>query len=281
MIKKITPDEVKILSQYIYSISGIHLDEKKTYLIETRLKDLLETEGCNSYGELYYKSKKDAGKTIERKIIDAITTNETLFFRDNSPFEMFKYKIMPELIDRRTARSSGTMPITIRIWSAACSTGQEIYSLAIILRELLPDIKKYNIKLLGTDISDEAIAKASYGHYNKFEIERGLDKDKLQRYFILDNNNWKIRDDIRAMVMFQKFNLMSSFAGIGKFDIVFCRNVAIYFNTEDRRKLFDKISTVLEPDGYLIIGATESLTGINQKFEPQRHLRSIFYTPKY
>lgn len=281
MIKKITPDEVKILSQYIYSISGIHLDEKKTYLIETRLKDLLETEGCNSYGELYYKSKKDAGKTIERKIIDAITTNETLFFRDNSPFEMFKYKIMPELIDRRTARSSGTMPITIRIWSAACSTGQEIYSLAIILRELLPDIKKYNIKLLGTDISDEAIAKASYGHYNKFEIERGLEKDKLQRYFILDNNNWKIRDDIRAMVMFQKFNLMGSFAGIGKFDIVFCRNVAIYFNTEDRRKLFDKISTVLEPDGYLIIGATESLTGINQKFEPQRHLRSIFYTPKY
>jgi chemotaxis protein methyltransferase CheR len=279
-MKKITPDEVRLLSQYIYSISGIYLDEKKTYLIEMRLKDLVETENCSSYGELYHKAKFDPSRTIERKIIDAITTNETLFFRDNSPFDMFKYKIMPELIDRRSARSSGIMPVTIRIWSAACSTGQEIYSLAIILKELLPDMKKYNIKMLGTDISDEAIAKASYGHYNKFEMERGLDKDKIQRYFSQNNNTWKIRDDIRAMALFQKINLMGSFAGIGKFDIVLCRNVAIYFNAEDRRKLFDKIADVLEPDGYLIIGATESLTGINQRFEPQRHLRSVFYKLK-
>ena len=280
-MKKITPDEVKILSQYIYSISGIHLDDKKTYLIETRLKDILDSEEFNSYGELYYKAKTDCSRTIERKIIDAITTNETLFFRDNLPFDMFKFKIMPDLIDKRTAVSSGIIPITIRIWSAACSTGQEIYSLAIILKELLPDMKRYNIKLLGTDISDEALSKASYGHYNKFEIERGLDKDKLQRYFTLNHNNWKIRDDIRAMAVFQKFNLMSPFSGIGKFDIIFCRNVAIYFNNEGRKKLFDKIADILEPDGYLIIGATESLTGISQRFEPQRHLRSVFYKRKY
>jgi chemotaxis protein methyltransferase CheR len=280
-MKKITPDEVKILSQYIYSISGIHLDDKKTYLIETRLKDLLEAEECNSYGEIYYKAKTDRDRTIERRIIDAITTNETLFFRDNSPFDMFKYKIIPELIDRRTATTAGIMPVTLRIWSAACSTGQEIYSMAIILKELLTNMKKYNIKLLGTDISDEAIAKASYGHYNKFEIERGLDKEKLQRYFTLNHDKWKIRDDIRAMAVFQKFNLMSSFSGIGKFDVVFCRNVAIYFNNEDRKKLFDKIADVLEPDGYLIIGATESLSGISQRFEPQRHLRSVFYKRRY
>jgi chemotaxis protein methyltransferase CheR len=277
---KITPDEVKILSQYIYSISGIFLDDKKTYLIETRLKDILETERCNSYGELYYKAKADSGRTIERKIIDAITTNETLFFRDSSPFEMFKYKIMPELIDRRSA-DAGVLPIPIRIWSAACSTGQEIYSLAIILKELLPNLKKYNIKLLGTDISDEAIAKASYGHYNKFEIDRGLDKEKMQRYFSQNNNSWKIRDDIRAMVVFQKINLINSLTGLGKFDVVLCRNVAIYFNNEDRKKLFDKIAGVLEPDGYLIIGSTESLTGVSSRFEPQRHLRSVFYKVKY
>jgi chemotaxis protein methyltransferase CheR len=279
-MKKITPDEVKILSQYIYSISGISLDDKKTYLIETRLKDLLETERCNSYGELHYKAKTDFSKTIERKIIDAITTNETLFFRDNTPFDLFKFKIMPDLIDKRTTPSSNLMPIPIKIWSAACSTGQEIYSLAIILKELLSNIKKYNIKLLGTDISDEAIAKASYGQYNKFEIERGLDKDKLQRYFSQTPNSWKIRDDIRAMVVFQKINLMDTFVGIGKFDIIFCRNVAIYFNYEDRKKLFDKIAGVLASDGYLIIGSTESLTGINQRFEPQRHLRSVFYKLK-
>jgi len=279
-MKKITPDEVKIFSQYIYSISGISLDDKKTYLIETRLKDLLEVENCNSYSELYYKAKADLRKTIERKIIDAVTTNETLFFRDNSPFEMFRHKLMPELIDRRNGRASGSIPIMIRIWSAACSTGQELYSLAIILKELLPNINKYNIKLIGTDISDEAIAKASYGHYNKFEIERGLDKDKMQRYFMQNNNSWKIRDDIRAMVVFQKINLMNPFLGLGKFDIIFCRNVAIYFNNEDKKKLFEKIAGVMEPDGYLVIGATESLTGISQRFEPQRHLRSVFYKLK-
>jgi chemotaxis protein methyltransferase CheR len=278
-MNKITPDEVKILSQYIYSISGIFLDDKKTYLIETRLKDLVETEKCKSYGELCFKAKTDAGRTIERKIINAITTNETLFFRDNSPFDLVRYKIMPELIDKRMA-SSGGRPMPIRIWSAACSTGQEVYSLAIVLKELLPNLKKYNIKLLGTDISDEAIAKASYGHYNKFEIDRGLDKEKMQRYFTQNQNSWKIRDDIRAMVLFQKINLMNSLAGVGKFDIILCRNVAIYFNTEDRKKLFEKIAGVLEPDGYLIIGSTESLTGITQRFEPQRHLRSVFYRIK-
>ena len=144
--------------------------------------------------------------------------------------------------------------ITIKIWSAACSTGQEIYSLAIILKELLKDLNKYNLRLLGTDISDEAVARASYGRYNKFEIERGLDKSKLMMYFNQNSNYWKIRDDIRAMVMFKKMNLMEPFAGLGKFDIIFCRNVAIYFNLEDRKRLFERIAGVMEPDGYRING---------------------------
>jgi chemotaxis protein methyltransferase CheR len=172
------------------------------------------------------------------------------------------------------------MPINIRIWSAACSTGQEIYSLAIILKELIPDQKKYRIKLLGTDISDDAVAQASYGKYNRFEIERGLEKDQLQKYFVSNGSSWKIRDDIRAMAVFQKRNLMEPFTGIGQFDVVFCRNVAIYFSIEDRKRLFDKIAGVMAPDGYLVIGSTESLTGICPQFEPQRHLRSVFYTLK-
>ena len=233
-----------------------------------------------SFIELYQKAKADPTKSIERMVIDAVTTNETLFFRDNSPFELFRHKIMPELIDRRTASSTGNFPVSIKIWSAACSTGQEIYSIAIILKELLPDLKKYDIKLLGTDISDEAIAKASYGRYNKFEIERGLDKDRLQRYFNPNSNYWRIRDDIRAMAVFRKFNLMEPFLGFGKFDVIFCRNVAIYFNLEDRIRLFEKMAGVMEPDGYLIIGSTESLTGICPLFEPQRHLRSVFYQLK-
>ncbi len=277
---KVTPNEIKVFTKYIYDISGIYLDEKKAYLLETRLKMIIENEGISSYLELYQRAKTDSSRKLEKKIIDAVTTNETLFFRDKTPFDMFRHKVMPELIDKRAAQTSGLMPINLRIWSAACSTGQEIYSLAIILKELLPDRKKYNIRLLGTDISDEAVAKASYGKYNKFEIERGLDKENLQRYFLPNENSWKIKDDIRAMAVFQKRNLMEPFTGIGRFDVIFCRNVAIYFSIEDRKKLFEKIASVLAPDGYLIIGSTESLTGICPMFEPQRHLRAVFYQLK-
>ena len=146
---KITPNEIKLISKYIYDISGITLDEKKVYLIETRLKMIIENEGISSYQELYQRAKSDRSKLLERKIIDAVTTNETLFFRDNSPFEMFKHKVMPDLIDKRTAQTSGHLPINLKIWSAACSTGQEIYSLAIILKELLPNLKNYLFVISG------------------------------------------------------------------------------------------------------------------------------------
>ncbi|MEA2103015.1 MAG: protein-glutamate O-methyltransferase CheR, partial [Thermodesulfobacteriota bacterium] len=205
------------------------------------------------------------------------TTNETLFFRDNSPFEMLQHKVVPDIIDRRESKAG---PTKIRIWSAACSTGQEIYSIAITLKELLPDMKGYRISLLGTDISDAAVAQASYGKYNKFEIERGLSMDKLKKYFTPDGNTWKVKDEIRAMASFKKLNLMEPFSGLGKFDIIFCRNVAIYFSLEDRKKLFNKIADMLEPDGFLIIGSTESLTGISDRFAPQRHIRAIFYQLK-
>ena len=276
-MSKLSPEEFSLISKYVYDISGISLEQSKTYLIETRIGPLLAEFGCASFKDLYQKAKTDTKKSVERKIIDAISTNETLFFRDTGPFDVLQHKVIPDLIDRRTARSSGILPTPIRIWSAASSTGQELYSIAIVLKELLPDMKKYNIRLFGTDISDAAVAKASYGKYNKFEIERGLSPEKLRKYFTLDGNSWKVKDEIRAMASFRKLNLMLPFAGLGKFDIVFCRNVAIYFAMEDRKKLFDKIAGVLEKDGYLIIGSTESLTGICPRFAPQRHVRSIYY----
>jgi len=277
---KITPDEFKLIAKYIYDISGIALDQGKAYLFETRLGSILQEFGCSSFKDLYFKAKADASKAIERKIIDAISTNETMFFRDTGPFELLRHKILPDLVDRQSAKSSGRLPTSIRIWSAACSTGQEVYSIAIVLKELLPDLSKYNIKLLGTDISDAAIAQSSYGAYNQFEIDRGLAQDKLLKYFSRNGDNWKIRDEIRAMAQFRKLNLMLPLIGLGKFDIVLCRNVAIYFNLDDKKKLFDKIADILEPDGYLIIGSTESLTGISPRFDPKRYLRSIFYQLK-
>ena len=277
---KVTTDDIKAISKYILDISGIDLDESKAYLIETRLGRLIKKYECSSYRELCSKAKTNSNKTIENKIIDAISTNETLFFRDTGPFEVLQHKILPDLIDTRTEKASGLLPIPIRIWSAACSTGQETYSIAIVLKELLPDLKKYNVKLLGTDISDSAIGQASYGTYNKFEIERGLSKEKLQKYFIPNGGNWKISHEIRGMVSFAKQNILKPFLGLGKLDIIFCRNVAIYFNLEERKKLFENLASVLEPDGFLIIGSTESLTGICPIFEPKKYLRTIYYQLK-
>lgn len=271
---KISRDEIKLFAKYIYEISGINIELSKAYLLETRLGRILQAEKCDSFSDFYHKAKKDLSKRLEKLIVDAITTNETLFFRDTGPFELLKHKILPEVIDRRTSKFAGNK---IRIWSSACSTGQEVFSIAIILTELLGPGHSFNVQLLGTDLSDAAIKQASYGVYNKFEIERGLPQKRLQRYFIPSGGDWKIKDEIRSVVSFRKMNLMQPFTGMGKFDIIFCRNVAIYFTLEDRKKLFDKIADTLEPQGYLIIGSTESLTGVCPRFVPKRHLKSIFY----
>ncbi len=276
---KIQPHELKTISQYIHAVSGIYLDQSKSYLFETRLGSIAESLGCKSFQELYNKARTDSSKAIERQIIDAISTNETLFFRDRSPFELLQHKILPEIIDARTP-ASPQLKTTVKIWSAAASTGQELYSIAITIKELIKDPAKYQFTLLGTDISDTALAQASYGKYNRFEIERGLDQRYLQRYFTPFGDSWKIKDEIRAMVSFRKHNLMQPFTGLGKFDVIFCRNVAIYFTLEDRKALFNRLADNLAEDGFLVIGSTESLTGVCQRFVPKRHLRTIFYQKK-
>ena len=274
---KIEADEFKVFAQYIRTVCGLVLDESKAYLIETRLSGLAQDNGCSTFSELYYKARSDLSKALPRQIIDAITTNETLFFRDSAPFEMLQYKILPELIDRRKKKAYSTAPLSLRIWSAACSTGQELYSIAIILKEMLGDVSQYNLRLLGTDISNRAVAQASRGIYNKTEMDRGLPVGKLERYFSSFETGWKINDEIRAMVTFSTINLLEDFSRLGRFDIIFCRNVAIYFSDQDKAILYQHMAAALEPDGYLIIGATESLTNVSSLLVPQRHLRSVFY----
>ncbi|MBU1345155.1 MAG: protein-glutamate O-methyltransferase CheR [Proteobacteria bacterium] len=273
---KITPEEFKIFSKYILDISGIALDVGKEYLIETRLNPLVNKLECTSYSQLLQKAKADFKKTIENEIIDAISTNETYFFRDKSPFELLQHKIFPDLIDKRSKTSPSSKP-SIRLWSAANSTGQEIYSIAMTLIEMGVTPDKYNIRLFGTDISDAAIAQASYGSYNKFEVARGLDPRRLLRYFEPKEDRYKIKDEVRVMAQFKKMNLMKPFIGLGKFDIILCRNVMIYFTSEDRRKIYHNISKVLEPDGYLMIGSTESLVNDIDLFASKKYLNSVFY----
>ncbi len=273
---KVTPEEFKQFSKYILDISGIALDVGKEYLLETRLNPLISKYNCSSYAQLLQKSRTDFKKEIENEIIDAISTNETYFFRDKSPFELLQHKIFPDLIDKRMKDNPSAKP-SIRLWSAANSTGQEIYSIAMSLIEMGVTPDKYNIMLFGTDISDAAIAQASYGLYNKFEVARGLDQRRLARYFDKKDDRYKIKDEVRVMAQFKKMNLMKPFIGIGKFDIVLCRNVMIYFTSEDRRRIYTNISKVMEPDGYLLIGSTESLVNDVDLFTSKKYLNSVFY----
>lgn len=167
---KLLPEERLAVAQYIHSICAITLDQSKDYLIEGRLSGLMEEIRCPGFTELVSRAKSDPNGTIKRRIIDEITTGETLFFRDSSPFDLLRFKIIPELVDRRR---KGGLNIPIRIWSAACSTGQEIYSIAMVLRELLGDLRGYNIRMVGTDISDQAVARASQGVFSQIEMGSG------------------------------------------------------------------------------------------------------------
>ena len=263
-----------VWSRYIQEICGIHLDESKGYLVETRLGGLLSEAGAANFSELFHKTQADATRKLRTKIIEAITTNETSFFRDTSPFELLRHKLLPELIDRRS-RQGARVPI--RIWSAACSTGQEAYSTAIVLRELIGDLARFDIRILGTDISNKVVAQASYGEYNRLELERGLPPETLTRHFTASGNRWKIRDEIRALATFRTMNLLEPFSFPQPFDIIFCRNVAIYFTEPDKTRLFRNLAKYLARDGALIIGSTESISGLCPELEPKRYLRSVFY----
>jgi len=274
---RLLPNERAGVLDFIYTISGIALDSSKEYLVESRLSALMDEIRCASFSELVRRAQSESGGVLKRRIIDGITTNETLFFRDSSPFDLLRHKILPDLIDHRAGRGVKT---PLRIWSAACSTGQEPYSVAMVLKEVLGDLSRYDIRLLGTDISDQAIARASRAVYSQNEMERGLAASVRSKYFVPHANGWQVRDDIRAMASFRRLNLMENFAFLGRFDIVFCRNVAIYFNDKDRASLFSRIERCLEPDGYLIIGSTELLKDICPQFEPKQYLRSVFYQVK-
>ena len=273
---QVTPDEFKVLARLVDDLCGVVLDESKTYLIESRLSKVAQEAGCKNFSELYYKARYESDKVIQTKIIDAITTHETLFFRDTSPFEALQHKVLPELLD---AKSRTVTPKRLRIWSAACSTGQEPYSICIVLHQLLPDIATWDIKITATDISDAAVQQASIGRFRDTEIQRGMKSDLLDRYFTREPDAWKIKDEIRAMVAFKRLNLLDPFANSGPFDIIFCRNVAIYFNAMARRSLFERLIRELAPDGYLFVGSSESLTDLGPQFVPQHHCRAIFYQP--
>lgn len=273
---RITTQEMHDFSRYIAEISGIAIDPGKKYLLETRLQPLLAAQQCGSFYELLFSVRNVENSTLRSRLIDAIATNETYFFRDQTPFAILSYKILPEIIDRKR-RQNLPGKVQIRIWCAGCSTGQEVYSVIMAILETVPEIDKYDIRVLGTDISSRVIARASSGRYSQHELERGLPKGLLEKYFAEENGLWRVRDQVRMLASFSRLNLLDMFYGIGPFDVIFCRNVSIYFAEENKVELFKKIARLLDREGYLIVGGSESLSEIAPQFSCRRHLKGMFY----
>ena len=274
----LTTQDIDAVCGLVNDLCGVYLDESKAYLIEARLSELVKRSGCESYAEFARKARQDTDSTVRTKIVDAITTNETLFFRDISPFDALLNKVIPETIDSKTVTPFAKR---LRFWSAACSTGQEPYSIAMLLSEMLPDVHDWDINILGTDISDDATARASRGWYASHEIERGLSPARLHRFFQSENNGWKVKDSLRALCSFERRNLLDPDSARGKSDVIFCRNVAIYFTPEARKDLFLRLATALTPEGWLFVGSQESLRDLGPQFTPQQHCRAICYRPNF
>lgn len=273
---QVKPEEIPLVARLVRELCGLILDDTKGYLIETRLSALAEEAGCRTFAEFSQKVRLGADRQLASRLVDAITTQETLFFRDQSPFQALEYRILPEIVDA-TSRAGGAR--RIRIWSAACSTGQEPYSIGMALADFLPDIRTWDVQIRASDISNEAIRTASAGTYGKLAIDRGMKPDFLRKYFVEQANGWKINDEIRSLVAFERRNLLEPFSTIGPFDVIFCRNVAIYFDLETKRDLFCRLADRLTPSGYLIVGSAESLADLHPRFVPQHHCGAVLYQP--
>lgn len=264
MAPSITRQESQLLRDLIEQQSGIRLGEDKEYLLETRLPPLLREAACRSYGELCRKARTGTaeGRRLCRRVVDAVTTNETSWFRDGHPFRILRERILPELdreIDEGRRRK-------IRIWSAGCSTGQEPYSVALTALDFYrvrggDGVCRERVEILGTDISETVLAHAREAEYRELQVNRGLSAEHRERYFRQRGRSWRLVEAARDLVAFQVLNLRDPFRSLGPFDVVFFRNVAIYFSEEFRRAVLESIRGILAPGGYLLLGATESAAG--------------------
>jgi chemotaxis protein methyltransferase CheR len=231
---EIATREFGLLAGYIKDLTGIELDDSKRYFLESRIGPLLERHRCGNYADFHAKAKSDTTGFLREALIEAVTTHETSFFRDARPFELFGRVLLPRML-------AGDRERSIRIWSAACASGQEAYSLAMICLELLGDQAARQVQIMGTDISRESADFAAAGEYREFEVQRGLSPERLARHFVKVASGYAVNAPMRSLVRFRVGNLLRS-DGIGPFDVIFCRNVAIYFSQEDRKRLYANLA---------------------------------------
>jgi chemotaxis protein methyltransferase CheR len=265
----VTPLDYEFLRKLLKERSGLILSADKQYLVESRLTPLARKAGVASLGELVGKLKANNERLIV-DVVEAMTTNESFFYRDKVPFDHFNSAIMPSLIAARAKERR------IRIWCAAASTGQEPYSLAMCLKEMKEKIAGWRVEILGTDLSTEVLEKSKAGVYSQFEVQRGLPIQMLVKYFAQTGDTWQISPEIRAMVQYRPLNLLADFNHLGGFDVVFCRNVLIYFDQPTKISVLNRIAKLLEPDGFLVLGAAETVVGLTDAFKPLPDRRGLY-----
>jgi chemotaxis protein methyltransferase CheR len=265
----VTPTEYEYLRKFLKDQSGLDLSADKQYLIESRLLPLARKAGISGIGELVQKLQSSSS-ALTTSVVEAMTTNETFFFRDKVPFDHFRDTIMPEVIKARAGRRS------VRIWCAAGSTGQEPYSLAMCLKEMGAALNGWRVEIVATDLSQEVLEKARAGIYSQFEVQRGLPIQMLVKYFKQAGETWQINPDVRAMVQHRQLNLLHDFSQLGTFDVIFCRNVLIYFDQDTKVSIFNRLARQIEPDGFLVLGAAETVVGLTDTFRPISDRRGLY-----
>jgi chemotaxis protein methyltransferase CheR len=265
-----TPLDYDFLRKLLKERSGLDLSADKQYLVESRLTPLARKAGLAGIPDLVQKIMKGGAETLTVEVVEAMTTNETFFFRDKTPFDHLRDTILPALLVSRASRK------TLRIWSAACSTGQEPYSIAMLLKEKAAALAGWRIEIVGTDLSQEVLEKSKAGIYSQFEVQRGLPIQLLVKYFTQNGELWQISPELRGMVQHKQLNLLQDFSHLGKFDVIFCRNVLIYFDQPTKTNIFERMSRIIEPDGMLMLGAAESVVGITDAFRPYPDKRGLY-----
>lgn len=263
-----SPD-YEYLRKLLKERSGLDLSADKQYLIESRLLPLARKAGLSGIPELVQKLQGGSSALIA-SVVEAMTTNETFFFRDKVPFDHFRDTIMPEVLKARAGRR------TVRIWCAAGSTGQEPYSLAMTLKEMGAALTGWRVEIIATDLSQEVLEKAKAGVYSQFEVQRGLPIQMLMKYFKQTGETWQVNPELRAMIQHRQLNLLQDFSHLGTFDVIFCRNVLIYFDQETKINIFNRLARQIEPDGFLVLGAAETVVGLTDTFRPLADRRGLY-----
>lgn len=268
-----TPQDYDFLCKLLKTRSGLVLSSAKHYLVESRLLPVARRAGLFNLSGLVARLRQPDAEQLTVEVVEAMMTNESFFFRDKVPFEQFRDTIMPALM---TARASSRH---IRIWCSAAATGQEPYSLAIVLKEMAKDLRGWRIEIVATDISNEVLEKARSGIYSQFEVQRGLPAMMLIKYFAQVAESWQIAPEIRSMVKFMPLNLLNDFTRLGRFDLVLCRNVLIYFDQPTKIDVLERIADVTERDGYLVLGGAETVVGLTPRFKPVPDQRGVYAQP--